>query len=163
MKYQGRTGAEWGFKNPIEGWFDVVITDDIDIITNQASGKQSLRVPTKVTDGEMAGGNINVFCAMDTEFGEQKFADIIANVGLQAQVDKAFPGDVSPLDPGVIRKMQTALPGKGLRLKLEPFTREGKTYGNIVKIDKIGGAQPATKAPAKAAPVVEADVEEAGW
>ena len=162
MKYQGRTNAEWGFKNPVEGWFDVVITDDIDIITNQNSGKQSLRVPTKVTDGEMAGGNINIFCAMDTEFGEQKFADIIANAGLQAQVDKAFPGDISPLDAGVIKKMTAVLPGKVLRLKLEPFTKDGKTYGNIVSIDKLGSGAKAAAAP-KAKPVVEEDVEEAGW
>jgi hypothetical protein len=153
MKYHGKQGAEWGFKNPVEGWFDVVITDDIDILTNKDTGKSSLRIPTKVVSGEMAGANISIFCPMSSDFGEQKVADVIENIGLMKKFDEKFPGEVSFFDAAVIRQIQHTLPGKGLRLKLEPFTgKDGKEYGTIVKIDKAGShaAEPA-KAAAPAA------------
>ena len=158
MKFHGKQGAEWGFKNPVKGWFNVVITDDIDIITNQTSGKSSLKIATKVTDGEMAGANISIFALMDSEFGEQKVADVIENAGLMKKFDDRFPGDVSFFDAAVIKALQQALPGKPLSLKLEPFeSKDGKTYGNIVKIDKAGAkdAEPAKKAAPVDAPPEE--------
>lgn len=152
MKYHGKSGAEWGFKNPTEGWFDVVITDDIDINTNKDSGKSSLLVTTKVISGEMAGAQITIFCPMGTEFGEHKVADIIENVGLQSKFDERFPGDdVSYFDAAVIRALQQALPNKPLRLKLEPYTKDGKTYGNIVKIDHAGAREGAAEEKKKVA------------
>jgi hypothetical protein len=101
----------------------------------------------------MAGANISIFCPMSSEFGEQKVADVIENIGLMKKFDEKFPGEVSFFDAAVIRQIQHTLPGKGLRLKLEPFTgKDGKEYGNIVKIDKAGShaAEPA-KAAAPAA------------
>lgn len=158
MKTQGRVGAEWGFKNPVEGWFNVVITDDIDIITSEKSGKSSLKIPTKVIDGDFSGANISIFALIDTDFGEQKIADVIANVGLLEEFNKKFPGDISVFDATVIKGLHAKLPGKYLCIKLEKYVKDGKEYGNMVQLDKYGS----TAGAEKATPPKQENVED-GW
>lgn len=152
MKTKGTVGSEWGFKNPTEGIFNVLIGEEIDVFTNENTGKSSLRIPTIVVDNEeFNGAKITIFCPMDTNLGENRIADVVANAGLANEFEKAFPGDdVSYFDAKVIRKLQVSLPGKPIQLALEPQTRNGKVYGNIVKIMPAGGIAPKAS-PAKAA------------
>ena len=165
MKYKGTENAEWGFKNPTEGWFNVVITDEVTLKTREADGSQAFYVPTKVIDGDFAGASINVWCnkSETSDFGEKKIGDIVLAAGLMKEFNDKFPGDdVTWFDAPVIIGLTKRLPGKYLKVKLEPQVskKDGKTYGNIVGIAKAGAVETKTKKPAPTATPAE---EEGEW
>jgi hypothetical protein len=140
MKAKGNENAEWGFKRPADGWHIVELGEGIDYLKDNEGkifeddkGNKKWKFPAKVNDPEAAdnGADISQIVAENTQFGEQKVADILAAIGEFERFEKHFPGDRSFFEPAIIAKVKTTFAGKFLRMKTET-SKDGK-YSNPVR------------------------------
>lgn len=141
MKEKGTVGTSFGFTAPEDGWHVAVIQEGLNLKVNENSGKESFYIPMQIEeDGDDNGKKVAMFINTRDENGspyksvEKRFADIIANLGLEEAFNKKFPGDVSYLDNPVIDAMKIKLPGNMLQIK----TQSKDNRVNIVAIDIKG-------------------------
>ena len=171
MDTRGEEHSQWGFINPTVGWYMMEFGDEFPEKKNEETGKTTLRVPLKITEGDFTGVQQSVFIVLnpgsdgEMKANKNKVANILAATKLYETFEKKFPGDISILDPRIIKGMTIQLPGKAVMVRLdESKSKDGKTYMNIVEMAPVGykpnggGAKP-SPAPKPAA----AGAEESDW
>jgi len=132
MKVQGREHAEWGFKMPSDGWHRVEMLEGIDYfkkegeIQTDKKGEKAWLFPAKISDDQDPddGIRVNQF-VYESDFGEQKIADILAGIGEMANFEKAFPGERSFFESAIMDKIKIKVPGKFLKMRTE-LSKDGK-------------------------------------
>lgn len=136
MKGQKRETAEWGFRIPTPGWHTVQFQEGIEILTNEATGKKSLIIPTVIDEeSDDAGIKLSIFAPVGQDFGEQKVADVLSVTELYDAFEKKFPGDVSVFQADFIEGLKIKLPGKFAKMKVEA-SKDGK-YSNVIGVANI--------------------------
>jgi hypothetical protein len=176
MRVQGRENPDYSaFENPAPGWHNAVVQEGIDFLRKDgaemvgAKGNKTILVNMLIDGGEDDGKKISQMCPYETEFGEQKLADLLVATGLAAKFEEKFPGDVSLFDPQVFQAIQLKLPKQFLQVFIE-ISKDGK-YANIGSVAKMGVVPPdkkkgkggGTVSPAKEAPKASTGSAGNGW
>jgi hypothetical protein len=148
MKTQGREHANWGFKVPEPGWHDYEIMEGLDQNIIENSGKTSIMIRAKVTEGsEDDGAQVTIFVPYKDEkgdvnaFGEQKLADVLAAAKLSEEFEKHYPGERSVFEEEIMGKIKTKLPGRFMSMRTENATgKDNRTNVNVVEVAVLGAA-----------------------
>jgi hypothetical protein len=157
MKVQGREYASWGFRIPTDGWHTVCFSEGINLKINESTGKESLYIPFAINegsedDGIKGGSFINTLDENRTPYKqvEQQIADVVLNAGLADGFEKAFPGDVSFLNPKVIEMIKIKLPGCYCDVELNTKKdKNDKDRTNVITWAKVGTKYGKTKVTSK--------------
>lgn len=155
MRATKREGADWGFRVPTPGWHTVCFQEGIDLYTNEASGKQSVTIPSVIDEGGADDGiKLTIFCPYKDDsggfsaFGEQKLADILSATGLYDKFEEKYPGDISLFEAHILEAVKLKLPECFCKMKVE-LSKDGK-YSNVVGIVGAGADTTVSKEKVKA-------------
>ena len=149
MRVKGREEPDYNFQIPAAGWHNVIVQEGIDFLKKDGEdkvsdkGNRTIIVNMVIDGGEENGKRCSLFCPFETEFGEQKLADLLVVTGMAPKFEEKFPGDVSLWDPKVFQAIQLKLPKSFLQVKLEQ-TKDGKNV-NIVNMLPVGKKPTADK------------------
>jgi hypothetical protein len=143
MKAQGRTHAEYGFKKPNDGWHIVEMGEGIDLMKDgegnmikDAKGNNLWKFPAKINEDTAEDHGVDIGQVVpQTDFGEQKIADILAGIGEFANFEKGFPGERSFFEQPIMDKIKIKVPGKFLKIRTET-SKDGK-YSNTVEMSDM--------------------------
>ena len=142
MRVKGREEPDYNFQIPAAGWHNVIVQEGIDFLKKDGEdkvsdkGNRTIIVNMVIDGGDDNGKRVSLFCPFETEFGEQKLADLLVVTGMAPKFEEKFPGDVSLWDTKVFQAIQLRLPKSFLQVKLEQ-TKDGKNV-NIVNMLPVG-------------------------
>ena len=133
------------YEIPAPGVSICVFDEGITKMTNEKSGKTTLRMPLsiqEVVEGpeDNEGKKFSHFCPIQTAYGERQLQSILSMVGLLEGFVAKFQGEIDPLEDVFIAQLQVKLPGK--RVKVTHDTRKDKKdkdQVNVVRLEKVGG------------------------
>lgn len=138
MKVAGRENAKWGFEPPKDGFHLVTFQEGIKylekdgaILTDKNNNKLIV-FPVTIKDERDPdnGKNINQIFSENTDWSEQKIADLLVAAGIYKKFEENFPGDVSVFDQQAMDVIKVRLPGCSAALKIET---DKKGYQNVVE------------------------------
>lgn len=132
------------FDIPTPGVSICVFEEGISKMTNEKSGKTTLRLPlsiAEVVEGDQAneGRKFSHFIPIETNFGEKQVQGILSMTGLLESFVNRFQGDIDPLEDVFIIALQTKLPGKTIKVAHElRKDQKGKDQVGVLRFEKIG-------------------------
>lgn len=142
MKKAGRENANWGFRMPKTGWHTVCALEGIEVTTNPKTNKQSIMVPTAISeDGEDNGLRVTIFIPYKDENGEfidagmLKAQDFLLAVGLEDKFIEKFPGETSIFDTEPFNAFKIKVPGTYCKVRLD-LSGDGK-FVNVMEIADV--------------------------
>jgi hypothetical protein len=141
MKKIGRDHAEWGFRSPVDGWHKVEMLEGVALYQKDGApvlndkGQKTWIFPAKINDDtdESNGINVNQFVP-ESDFGEQKMADILAGVGMFVKFEEKFPGDHSFFETPIMDTIKLKLPNHFCQMRTVT-NKDGKS--NVIEIASL--------------------------
>jgi len=131
------------YEIPTPGVSVCVFEEGISKMTNEKSGKTTLRLPlsiAEVVDGseDNEGRKFSHFLPIQTVYGEKQLQGILSMVGLLESFTKKFAGEIDPLEEVFMVALQTRLTGKTIRVVHElRKDQKNKDQVNIIRFEKI--------------------------
>ncbi len=148
-----QTYLDLSYEIPQPGVSGVQFEEGIEKMTNQNSGKTTLRLPLvidRVLEGpeDNAGKKLSHFVPIETDFGQRQLAGILVMTGLMPAFSKNFGPEVDAQDDKFLNAVKLRLPGKrvvahhGIRKD-----NKGKDQVNITRMEAVDGKGPEPQAP----------------
>ena len=131
------------YEIPTPGVSVCVFEEGISKMTNEKSGKTTLRLPlsiAEVVDGseDNEGRKFSHFLPIQTAYGEKQLQGILSMVGLLESFTKKFAGEIDPLEEVFMAALKTKLVGKTIRVVHElRKDQKNKDQVNIIRFEKI--------------------------
>ena len=149
-----QTYLDLAFEIPQPGISIVQFEEGITKMTNEKSGKTTLRLPLvidRVIEGpeENAGKKMSHFVPIETEFGERQLAGIVMMTGLLPAFVKNFGPEVNAQDDKFLNAVKLKLPGKSVIVHHNVRKdNKDKDQVNITRMEMADGKGPETPKPA---------------
>ncbi len=136
-----QTYLDLTFEIPQPGVSIVQFEEGITKMTNEKSGKTSLRLPLvidRVVEGpeDNAGKKLSYFLPIETSFGERQLAGILMITGLLPAFVKNFGEEVNAQDDKFLNAVKLKLPGKMVIAHHTVRTdNKGKEQSQVTRIE----------------------------
>jgi hypothetical protein len=147
----------------------VKIEEGVQKMTNEKSGKTTLRLPLlieEVIEGPPSNELVKLshFLPIETDWGEKQLLGILSLTDLLEPMVKKFKGgEVDPVDDTFINLLKLKLPGKMLKATHEVRKdQKGRDQASIVRFERVNGGK-SSRSALKGVPAAQSESKDEDW